>query len=118
MTAPVSLRLQVTVADAVAAQRKPGQVLFVFAKAASGPPMPLAVQRIENPALPLDLTLDDGMAMMPALRLSGFDAWVLTARLSSSGDVKGQAGDLEGSLPVQRAQAGQRLDLSIDRVIP
>jgi cytochrome c-type biogenesis protein CcmH len=115
---PVSVKLHVTLADAVAARRRPGQVLYVFAKAASGPPMPLAVQRIEAPAFPLDVTLDDSMAMTRALKLSAFDSWVIAARLSSSGDPKGQAGDLEGSISLTKAQATGPLNLQINEVVP
>jgi cytochrome c-type biogenesis protein CcmH len=114
----VTLKVKVRVDPSVAGRQRPGQVLFVFAKAVSGPPMPLAVQRIPDPALPLEVTLDDGMAMMPQLKLSQFAEWQLGARLSSSGEVKGAPGDLEGSLHVVREQAGAPVELVIDHVIP
>ncbi|MDP3856153.1 MAG: c-type cytochrome biogenesis protein CcmI [Stagnimonas sp.] len=75
-----------------------GAVLFVFAKAASGPPMPLAVQRLPGAQLPLTVRLDDSMGMTPAMRLSQFDRWIVTARLSTSGGAQAQPGDLQGSL--------------------
>ena len=80
--------------------------------------MPLAVQRLPGAQLPLDVRLDDGMAMMPALRLSSFPAYVVTARLTGGGGVQSQSGDLEGTLQVQRTQSGQRLELRIDHVVP
>ncbi|NGY05422.1 c-type cytochrome biogenesis protein CcmI [Solimonas terrae] len=114
----VSLIVHVRISDALKAQIKPGMTLLVFAKAATGPPMPLAVQRIDTPTLPLTVTLDDSEAMMPAMKMSGFANWVITARLTASGGAQALSGDLEGSHPVARADAGQPLDLVIDRQLP
>jgi cytochrome c-type biogenesis protein CcmH len=80
--------------------------------------MPLAVQRLPGQALPADIRLDDSMAMAPSLRLSAFEHYVVTARLSGAGTAQAQPGDLEGVLHVNRDQAGQPLQLLIDRVVP
>lgn len=114
----VALTVNVELAPAVRAQAAGDGVLFVFARAASGPPMPLAVQRIENAKLPLQVVLDDSLAMMPDLKLSRFDAWTVTARYSRSGVATPSSGDIEGSVSVTRAQAGAPLALVIDRVVP
>jgi cytochrome c-type biogenesis protein CcmI len=75
-------------------------ILFVFAKAAEGPAMPLAVQKLTNFNLPLKLTLDDSMAMMPSLKLSNFEDVIVTARISLDDSVMPQAGELEGQTGV------------------
>ncbi len=114
-----ALNLHVSLAPEVAGKIPPGAVLFVFAKAEQGPPMPLAVQRLPGQALPADIKLDDSMAMAPSLRLSAFDRYIVTARLSGGGGAQAQSGDLEGILHVQRDQAGKKaLELRIDRVVP
>lgn len=114
---PIVLTVAVSLAPELAAQVPPGAVLFVFAKAANGPPLPLAVQRLTSPTLPLTVTLDESMAMAPAMTLSKFDAYVITARLSASGTVQAQAGDLEGSIEATRANSGGApLAVVIDRV--
>lgn len=115
---PVKLRLRVALSDELAAKMPPGSTLFVFAKAAQGPPMPLAVQRLANARLPLEISLDDSMAMMPQMKLSLFDQWVVTARVSASGGVKAESGDWEGSRPVSRVESAQPIDLRIDRIVP
>lgn len=115
---PVRLQIRISLAEALRAQLKPGMTLLVFAKAENGPPMPLAVQRIEAPQLPLTVTLDDSLAMMPTMKLSGFDRWVVTARLTSSGGAQALSGDLEGRHAVGRAEAGTPLDLVIDQRLP
>ena len=114
----VTLQLHITVDPQVAARAPQGAVLFVYAKAAQGPPMPLAVQRLPGATLPLDVKLDDSMAMAPMLRLSQFSDYAVTARLSSGGGALPQSGDLEGSLQASRAQSGQTLALNIDHVVP
>lgn len=114
----VSLQIRVRLDDALREQFKPGMTLLVFAKAESGPPMPLAVQRIESPQLPLTVTLDDSLAMMPAMKLSGFDRWVVTARLTTSGGAQALSGDLEGRHAAGRAEAGAPIDLVIDQRLP
>ena len=53
----LSLSISVELDPALAAQVPAGAVLFVFAKAASGPPMPLAVQRLPGARLPLTVRL-------------------------------------------------------------
>ena len=93
-----ALVLEVQLDPALADKVPAGAVLFVFAKAASGPPMPLAVQRLPGAKLPLRVRLDDSMGMTPAMKLSQFPRWIVTARLSSSGGAQAQSGDLQGSL--------------------
>lgn len=113
-----SLQIEVSLAPALTAKVPPGATLFVFAKAESGPRIPLAVQRLASPQLPLKVRLDDSMAMAPTLKLSQFDRYVITARLSAGGGVQAQAGDLEGSVAAARAPGVQSLALTIDRVVP
>ncbi len=115
----VSLSVQVSLAPALADKVPKGAILFVFAKAASGPPLPLAVQRLPDAKLPLTVQLDDTMAMAPGLNLSGFEQYVITARYSASGSVQAQPGDLEGRIDAARAQSGGApLSVVIDRVLP
>ncbi|WP_293397540.1 c-type cytochrome biogenesis protein CcmI [Nevskia sp.] len=117
--APVSLKVQVSLAPALAGKVPAGATLFVFAKAASGPPMPLAVQKLGPAKLPLEVTLDESMAMAPGLSLSKFDQYVITARYSAAGSVQAQPGDLEGRIEATRAQSGGApLAVVIDRVLP
>jgi cytochrome c-type biogenesis protein CcmH len=70
--------------------------VFVYARAAEGPPMPLAVKRITVAELPTEVILDDSDAMTPAFALSGFDRVIVGARISGSGNAIAQPGDIEG----------------------
>lgn len=93
------LRGTVRVASGMAAQISPEDTLFVYARAAGGPPMPLAVLRRRARDLPLEFSLDDSMAMAPGMALSAHPSVVVTARISRSGSATPQPGDLQGASP-------------------
>ncbi len=113
-----SLHVKIEVAPALAGKRKPDQVLYVFAKAAQGPPMPLAVQKLRPQSWPVEITLDDSMAMAPALKLSAFDRWIVTARLGAEGSPMAQSGDLQGQVMVSRGTSPQNVDVVISEQVP
>jgi cytochrome c-type biogenesis protein CcmH len=93
--------------------------LYVFARAPSGPRMPLALQRLTAANLPVTVVLDDSMGMMPQLTLSGAAEVVVGARISKSGVANPQSGDLEGlSAALAPATATDPIRLTIDRVVP
>ncbi len=92
--------------------------LFVFAKAAEGPPMPLAVKRLQVKDLPATITLDDSLAMTPNLRLSSFPRVVVGARISKSGLATPQSGDLEGQAGPVSPGDDQVVTLTIDQERP
>ncbi|MBS0569698.1 MAG: c-type cytochrome biogenesis protein CcmI [Proteobacteria bacterium] len=96
----------------------PGDVLFVYAKAASGPPMPLAIQRMAADKLPIAVTLTDGMGMLPSMKLSQFPQVVIGARVSKSGNAMPQSGDLEVlSKPVD-VTTTEPIRLTINQIVP
>ncbi len=93
-----------------------GDTVFIYARAAEGPAMPLAVLRRSARELPLDYALDDSMAMAPGMALSSHPRVVITARVSRSGSAKPEPGDLQGaSAPVANDAKG--VDVVIDAVV-
>jgi cytochrome c-type biogenesis protein CcmH len=116
--AGAQIQVAVNLDPSLAAKAAPGDTVFVYARAASGPPMPLAAQRLRVSDLPATVTLDDSMAVMPAMRLSTFPQVVVGARVSKSGQAMPQSGDLEGqSDPVAVAETPQ-VSVTIDRTRP
>lgn len=110
------VRGTVRLSQAVKAKVKPDDVLFVFARAAGGPPMPLAVQRARAADLPLQFRLDDSMAMAQGLKISAFPKVVVGARISKSGTATPQPGDLQGaSAAVANDASG--VTVTIDTVV-
>ncbi|MEN8167968.1 MAG: c-type cytochrome biogenesis protein CcmI [Pseudomonadota bacterium] len=92
--------------------------LFVFAQAVEGPPMPLAVVRKQVKDLPLEVTLDDSMAMMPAMRLSNFPVVRISARISKTGNAKPQSGDLYGEASPIPVNGNDVVQITIGKKIP
>lgn len=116
-TAAASVSGTVTLAPALKAQARPEDTVFVFARAAQGPRMPLAILRAQVKDLPLTFTLDDRQAMAAGAGLSSATQVVVGARISRSGQAAAQSGDLEVlSEPV--AVGAQNLRLEISRVVP
>jgi cytochrome c-type biogenesis protein CcmH len=93
---------QVNLAATLKNNARPNDTLFIFARAVSGPKMPLAMLKVQVKDLPVHFKLDDSMAMSPQMKLSNFPEVVIVARVSKSGTAVTQAGDLEGvSAPVK-----------------
>jgi cytochrome c-type biogenesis protein CcmH len=92
--------------------------VFIFAKAKSGPPMPLAASRQSVAALPITVKLDDSMAMLPQMKLSSFDQVLLGARISKSGEAIPQPGDLESELVASPNSSSEIIELIISRRRP
>ena len=115
-TGAESLSGRVELDPALIERAKAARTLFVVARSPTGPRVPFAVQRIDNPSLPLDFRLDDSLAMDPSRRLSGADQVVIEVRLSASGNAIRQPGDLFGESKIVRP-GEQGLSLRINQVV-
>lgn len=111
----LQLQVAISVAPELAGDVDAASALFVFAQDPSGPPMPLAVQRRSAAELPARVILDDTMSPMPTRKLSSIDRWRIVARISRSGSANPQPGDLEGSVEVDKSQAGKPVQVVISR---
>lgn len=102
--------------DSLKSRVRPDDAVFVFARAATGPRMPLAIVKIKVADLPYKFSFDDSMAMMPEMKLSQFADVVIGARVSKSASATPSAGDLEGiSDKIKPGRTGVRV--TIDRAI-
>ena len=91
--------------------------LFIFARAKTGPKMPLAILRLTAKDLPATFSLDDNMAMTPTMKMSSFPEVVIGARITKSGQAVPASGDLEGfSQPVKIGD--KDVAIVIDQIIP
>jgi cytochrome c-type biogenesis protein CcmH len=112
------LTVTVTLDPALADRTSPDDTVFIFARAVNGPRMPLAIVRKQVKDLPVTVTLDDSMAMAPAMKLSGFDPVSVGARISKSGNAMPQSGDFEGSASPVSTAAATSLEITIDSAVP
>lgn len=103
----------VKLAPELAAKIKPDDTVFIFARAAEGPRMPLAILRKQARDLPFEFALDDSMAMTAETKLSAYPRIVVGARISKSANAAPQPGDLQGlSTPIE--VGAERVNVVID----
>lgn len=107
----------VNLAPALAGKIAPGDTVFIFARAAQGPRMPLAIMRAQAKDLPLRFSLDDSMAAMPNMKLSDAGEVIVSARISKSGNAMPQPGDLQGDSQAVKMGA-KGVKVVIDSVVP
>ncbi|GLQ86945.1 tetratricopeptide repeat protein [Dyella flagellata] len=115
-SAGLSLQVKVALAPALKAKLAAGDTLFVYARAEHGPPMPLAVAKLDASQLPTTVTLDDAMSMLPSMKLSSVPRVVIGARISHSGNAVAQAGDLEGDGGTVEVDSKTPVNVVIDKV--
>lgn len=109
---------QVSLAAQLNDKVSPDDTVFVYARAASGPRMPLAVVKKQVKDLPFEFTLDDSMAMMPQMKLSNFESVVISARISKSGNAMTQSGDLVSNQPQVEVKGKPTVNLEIQQQVP
>lgn len=114
---PAKISGKVAISSDLINKISPNDVLFVFARAKTGPKMPLAILRLSAKDLPTTFSLDDDMAMTPTMKMSSFPEVVIGARVSKSGQAVPSSGDLEGfSQPVKLG--AKDVMITIDQVVP
>ncbi|HYE36226.1 c-type cytochrome biogenesis protein CcmI [Methylocaldum sp.] len=112
-----NIRVTVTLAENLKSRVSPDDALFVFARAAEGPPMPLAVVRKQAKDLPVEVVLDDSMSMMQGMTLSTFDRIVIGARISKGGQPKPEAGDLQGLSEALAPEDNGSYKIVVDQIV-
>jgi cytochrome c-type biogenesis protein CcmH len=115
-TAAVTVELSLS--PQFAAGVAPDDTVFIFAQAATGPKMPLAVARRRAAELPLRIVLDDSSAMTQGMNLSSFNQVVVSARVSRSGNASAASGDLQGKSAIIDPAGKPSIKLVIDTKLP
>jgi cytochrome c-type biogenesis protein CcmH len=101
------------IAPALAGKVSPNDTVFIYARAAEGARMPLAIVRKQARELPASFVLDDSMAMSPQMKLSSVPRVVVFARVSKTSEATPRRGDLQGQSPAV-AVGAEGLEVLID----
>ena len=108
---------RVSIDSALAVKVSPQDTVFIYANAAEGPRMPLAIIRTTVDKLPYDFVLDDSLAMNPQMKLSQVKSVMVRARISKSGNAMPQAGDFGASVGPVTPGAADKLQLTISQAL-
>jgi len=110
------IKLLLSANDELKANMPSNAVLFIILRSAgpvAGPP--LGVRRINNPALPLELTINDQDSMMAERKISSESELRLQARLSLSGAPNAQSGDWQSAQMTVSLNTRESVELLIDQ---
>ncbi len=116
--AMTQVHLSISINASIREKLTGNEQVFVYAKAVTGPPMPLAAKKFKVSDLPVKVTLSDADAMMPQLKLSSVDAFTVGARVSLSGNPIPQKGDffMEVS-PLNKDSSKGLIELNIQKIV-
>ena len=114
----IQLYVNVSLSEELIKQADKNDTVFIYAQAVSGPPMPIAVVRKKVSDLPLQVTLNDSMAMMPSNKLSSHEQVKLKARISKSGKAIPESGDLIGTVNEVSISNNEPINIVISEKIP
>jgi cytochrome c-type biogenesis protein CcmH len=103
-----SVTVNVTLAPEFKEEYGPDDILFVFARADDGMPMPVAASRLRVADLPA----------MPSRLISSFKEVEVLARISKSGQAIAQSGDLSSAVVLSRVGAAETVELLINQRVP
>ena len=116
-SAGASIQVSIDINNEVRSRFNAADTVFVYAKAAAGPKMPLAVQRLKLDQLPATVTLDDSMAMMEGMNMSSFGSVIVSARVTTTGSAIAKAGDYIGQHKVDDISATEQVSINIDTLV-
>lgn len=107
-----SVSIAISISPELAAKAGPDDTIFVFARATEGPKVPLAATKVSAKSLPVTVTLDDSTGMGGDVKLSQTASVEVIAVLSKHGNIKPQAGDIQGK--ISKVNVGETANLVLD----
>lgn len=114
----VAIGVAVSVDPSLQASLESSDTLFVFARAAEGPPMPLAAVKGTAGDLPAAITLDDTAMLRSGDKLSQYAELTITARITRSGQPMAASGDMQSDPVTVRPGYDKSVSLVINQRIP
>ena len=90
-----TVTVNVIISDEILASRSADDYLMIYAKAAQGRPMPIAIQKLPIKAFNGQIVLSDMNSIMSDKLLSQHDKAIVVVRISATGGAMKQADDLQ-----------------------
>ena len=112
-----TIKVKIALAENLVGKIPENATLFVFAKAASGPKMPLAVVKQNQFSFPLEVTLSEENAMVEGLSLAQFEQIIVTARVSVDENVMSTAGELQGLSDAVDVKNSPEVTVLVDQLL-
>ncbi len=109
--------VHLTIDESLVDKMPAGAILFVYAKAAKGPPMPAAVVKLDTFELPLTVELTDANAMLENFNLSSLGELVIRTRVSVDQNIEISAGELQGQSQVFSLSDTTEVSVVINQVL-
>jgi cytochrome c-type biogenesis protein CcmH len=112
------LEVDVSLGAELAGRLRGDETLLVYARAAEGSPMPLAVVRQPAREMPVRVRLDGSQGMVDGMTMDQFEQVQVVARLSRGTDAAARSGDMQGTSAPLDPRNGGTVSLTIDQLIP
>lgn len=113
----LTLTVNIDISEQLRNELRPGSTLFVFVRDPDGGRAPIAVYREQIGDFPVTVTLTDENAMTPERALSDVENWLVGARVSTSGTVTVQPGDMEARSVLVEGDTSQFVSLRITELL-
>lgn len=112
----LEIKISVDISEELKQKLMPTDTLYVFVKAKSGPPMPLAAVKLPVGAFPMQAVISDADSLMPQRKLSSMDEVKISAKISHSGNAMPQAGDFESDSVIRSTADWSEVKLLINKI--
>lgn len=113
---PAMITVKVSLAPELAKQVSGDEVLFIYARAVSGMPAPLAIKRLRASQLPITVKLSNRDAMITSIKLEDFEQVKVIARISQSGQARMQKGNFYGESQALQPSANPTVQITINQI--
>lgn len=112
----LTLTVNVDISETMRNELAYGSTLFVFVRDPDGGRAPIAVSRRTISDFPVTITLTDADAVMTETGLSDAENWLIGARITRSGTIEMQVGDMEARPVVVEAEPNLTVPLRITEI--
>ncbi len=110
-TSSTSITVSVDISEQVRNSRSKDDYLMIYAKAAKGIPMPIAIQKVKLKDFSGKVVLTDTNSVMSSNKLSQAGDVIIVARISSSGLAKKENNDIETSSQIIKSSKISKINL-------